>query len=70
MVMLYLTQSKYIHDLLVRTKMDGAKPLPSPIIAGKQLFIHDGDPMSEPHTYRSTVGALQYLTLTSRISPL
>ncbi|KAL6314682.1 hypothetical protein AAG906_027029 [Vitis piasezkii] len=64
MVMLYLTQSKYIHDLLVRTKMDGAKPLPSPIIAGKQLSIHDGDPMSDPHTYRSTVGALQYLTLT------
>ena len=62
--MLYLTQSKYIHDLLVRTKMDGAKPLPSPIIAGKQLSIHDGDPMSDPHTYRSTVGALQYLTLT------
>ena len=25
---------------------------------------YDGDPMSDPHTYRSTVGALQYLTLT------
>lgn len=33
------------------------------IIASKQLSIHDGDHKSDPHTYCSTINALQYLTL-------
>ena len=61
---MYLTQSKYIHDLLVRTKMSGAKPSSTPIPAGKQLSLGDGDPLEDPSLYRSVVGALQYLNLT------
>ena len=61
---LHLSQSKYAHDLLIQTKMQHANPISSPIVPCKQLSIRDGDPMSDPTLYRSTVGALQYLTLT------
>jgi histone deacetylase 1/2 len=61
---LHLTQTKYVHDLLKRTQMEDAKPLSSPAVSGKRLSLHDGELLPDPTTYRSTVGALQYLTLT------
>ncbi|RVW59278.1 Retrovirus-related Pol polyprotein from transposon RE1 [Vitis vinifera] len=61
---LYLTQSKYIADLLQKTNMAVAKPLPTPTISKKVLSKSDGDPMDNPTMYRSTVGALQYVTIT------
>ena len=61
---LYLTQSKYIADLLQKTNMAVAKPLPTPTISRKVLSKSDGDPMDNPTMYRSTVGALQYVTIT------
>ena len=53
---LYLTQSKYIADLLQKTNIDAAKPLPTPAISGKVLSRPD--PMDNPAIYRSIVGAL------------
>lgn len=44
--------------------MEDLKPTPSPSILGKHLSINDGEPMSDPFMYRSTIGALQYLTNT------
>ena len=44
--------------------MDGAKPLPSPTCLGKILSKRDGNLMAEPSLYRSTIGVLQYVTLT------
>ena len=61
---LYLTQSKYIADLLQKINMDAAKPLPTLAISGKVLFKSDGDPMDNSTMYRSTIGALQYVTIT------
>ena len=61
---LYLTQQKYVKDLLFKTKMDGARGVTSPMSSGKQMSMHDGDVLDNPELYRSTVGALQYLTLT------
>lgn len=60
---LYLTQSKYIVDLLQKTKMDTRKPLPTPITFKKTLSKSDGDPLENPSSYRSTIGALQYVTV-------
>ena len=51
-------------DLLKKYKMDGAKPLSSPVTKGVQLSLLDGDPLPNPSKYRSAVGALQYLTWT------
>lgn len=61
---LHLAQPSYIHDLLVRAKMSGAKPCASPITPADSLSKNDGVPMTDPFLYRSTVGALQYATIT------
>jgi hypothetical protein len=63
---LHLRQAKYISDLLSKSKMVGAKPYSSPCLAGTKMSISDGDPLSltDATTYRQTVGALQYCTLT------
>lgn len=61
---LYLSQSKYVVDLLVKTKMTGAKTCSTPAAPSQTLTKGEGEPMSEPTLYRSTAGALQYLTLT------
>jgi Reverse transcriptase (RNA-dependent DNA polymerase) len=61
---LFLTQSQYITDLLHRAKMEGAKPVSTPMQSGLQLSKTQGDPFSDPHLYRSIVGALQYVTIT------
>lgn len=59
-----LTQSKYIHDLLLRTKLDKSKPCPSPTCPGLKLSKSDSTPFDQPSLFRSVVGALQYLQLT------
>lgn len=61
---LYLTQTKYIMDLLHRTKFQDVKPISSPAQSGQKLSMYDGDSIPDPSEYRSVVGALQYLTLT------
>jgi hypothetical protein len=61
---LYLTQSKYVTDLLRRTHMDGAKLASTPCTTAGKLSRFDGEPLANPSTYRHIVGALQYCTLT------
>ncbi|CAL9003000.1 unnamed protein product [Prunus brigantina] len=61
---LSITQTKYVVDLLKRVNMHEAKPVPTPALSGRRLSISNGDPLPDPTEYRSTVGALQYLTLT------
>jgi len=61
---LILTQSKDLRDLLTRTNMHGAKPLPSPMVAGIKLSKESSSPFYDPTLYRSIVGALQYATIT------
>ena len=61
---LVLTQTKYALELLHRTNMLAAKPLSTPAPFGFKLYQFDGDPLSDATTYRSIVGALQYLTMT------
>lgn len=44
--------------------MTGAKPISTPAISGSKLSAHEGTPLKDPSSYRSVVGALQYLTMT------
>ncbi|KAI3510913.1 hypothetical protein L1887_18051 [Cichorium endivia] len=60
---LFLSQSKYVHDILSRAGLLDAKPATTPI-ASNTSFIKDGALYSDPSHYRSLVGALQYLTIT------
>jgi len=58
------TQSKYIRDLLQKTKMAEAQPIYSPMTANCKLTKAGTDLFSDPSLYRSVVGALQYITVT------
>ena len=55
---LVLTQSKYIRDLLQKTKMVEAQSVSSPMIAHYKLSKHGTYHFHDPSLYRSVVGAL------------
>ncbi|CAL9000527.1 unnamed protein product [Prunus brigantina] len=60
---LFISQTRYAVDLLKRFNMTDCKPCPTPLPSDTRLSCMDGDPLSDPSTYRSMVGGLQYLTL-------
>nr|KYP65565.1 hypothetical protein KK1_011811 [Cajanus cajan] len=61
---LFLSQAKYICDLLHKAKMDDSKPLPTPMVSGLKLTFDASIAMFDPSFYRSIVGGLQYITIT------
>ena len=61
---MFLTQTRYIEELLKRTEMLNTKPSPTPAIVGNKFSKTDGEVLANPTHYRSIVGALQYLTNT------
>ena len=61
---LYLSQHRYILDLLIRSQMDKAKPCVTPMSTSQSLIKFSCIPFHDPHLYRSVVGGLQYLSFT------
>lgn len=61
---LFLSQTKYIKDLLVKTNMSEVKSLPTSMVSNLKLTKQGSDYLSESSYYRSFVGALQYATIT------
>ncbi|KAL0837105.1 hypothetical protein Bca101_088995 [Brassica carinata] len=61
---LYLTQERYIADLLHRTNMKNAKSVATPLCSTSNLTLLTGTPLDDASEYRSVVGSLQYLSLT------
>jgi histone deacetylase 1/2 len=63
---LVLTLEKYATELLDKVGLCGCKLAPTPLCSSEQLCLTDGTPLGleDGTQYRSTVGALQYLTLT------
>lgn len=61
-----LVQQKYALDLLERLNMENCRPVPTPMCTHEKLTQESGQALNEDDAfkYRSTVGALQYLTLT------
>lgn len=61
-----LKQKKYAMDLLQRTNMANCKAVSTPMCTHEKLTRDSGRGLNEAEAfrYRSTVGALQYLTLT------
>lgn len=44
--------------------MAAAKSCPTPMVASKKISSFDSELFEQLHVYRSTIGALQYLTMT------
>ncbi|KAJ0908501.1 putative RNA-directed DNA polymerase [Helianthus annuus] len=61
---LFLSQSKYILDILTKANMSNCKSSPTPMSSSPTINVLDGDPLPSPTENRAFVGALQYLSLT------
>jgi len=61
---LFLSQHKYIRDLLTKLNMHGAKEATTPLSTTIMLKLLDGTSSVDSTEYRSIIGALQYLSLT------
>jgi hypothetical protein len=61
-----LSQAKYAIDILCRVGMLSCKPASTPLSTSDKLSAHDGDLLGpdDIKTYRSVVGAVQYLSHT------
>lgn len=59
-----LHQSQYILDLLERSNLDECNATSTPMLPSLKLTKDGGKPLENLTIYRSTIGALQYLTLT------
>ena len=60
---IFLSQRKYVLDLLSETGKLGTKPFSSPMVPNLQL-IKDGELFEDPERYRRLVGKLNYFTVT------
>ena len=60
---IFLSQKKYVLDLLSETRKLGAKPCSSPMTSGVHL-TREGELFEDPKKYRRLVGKLNYLTVT------
>jgi hypothetical protein len=61
---LFLTQHKYIHDLLSHTNMVGAKDVSTPLSISQSLLLQDSTAPTDCSQFRSIIGSLQYLSFT------
>lgn len=60
----YLSQSKYIQDLIARSGITDSRTAATPMDLHLQLRSTDGTPLEDPSRYRHIVGSLVYLTVT------
>ena len=60
---IFLSQRKYLFDLLFETRKLGAKPCSSPMALGVHL-TREGEVFEDPERYRRLIGKLNYLTVT------
>jgi hypothetical protein len=60
----YLSQAKYIHDLLDRLGLTDTRTAATPMEIHLHLKSSDGAPLADPTRYRHLVGSIVYLTAT------
>ena len=61
---IYLSQAKYIQDLLDRSGLSDTRTVATPMDLHLSLRPTDGTPLEDPSRYRHLVGSLVYLTVT------
>lgn len=58
----FLSQTKYIIDLLVKSNMHNSTSVSTLMFASEKLIALDGPTFEDPHLYRIIVNSLQYLS--------
>jgi hypothetical protein len=61
---IYLSQEKYIQDLLACSSLIDTRTIETPLELNLQLRATDGTPLPDPTRYRHIVGSLVYLAVT------
>ena len=61
---IFLSQEKYLKQILKKYGMEDCKPVSTPMITGCNLSSHDDSPMVNQLYYGSMIGCLLYLTKT------
>lgn len=64
MIHLYLSQFKYIMDILKKTTMLGADEVSTPMGSSTSLISNDGSNLVDATWYQKVINSLQYLTFT------
>ena len=59
---IFISQEKYINDLLKRFKMDKCKSIKTPMPTNGHLNLDEGGNTVDQTLYRSMIGSLLYLT--------
>ena len=59
---IFISQEKYIKDLLKRFRMDKCKPIKTPMPSNGHLDLDEGGKSVDQTLYRSMIGSLLYLT--------
>lgn len=61
---LFLSQEKYLKEMLKRFQMEDSSPVSTPMVVGCKLRKDDISPDVDQRTYRSMIGSLLYITAT------
>lgn len=61
---LFLSQEKYIKDIIQKAEMTESKQCVTPCLPNNRVLKDGGQPYNNPKLYRSVVSALQYLVFT------
>jgi hypothetical protein len=59
---IFISQGKYLREMLKRFQMEDSKPVGTPMVAGCKLSKDDDSPDVDQSSYRSMIGSLLYIT--------
>jgi hypothetical protein len=58
---IFLSQEKYLREMLKRFQMEDSKPMSTPMVTGCKLSKDDDSPDVDQSSYRSMIGSLLYI---------
>ena len=58
---LFISQEKYLREMLKRFQMEYSTPMSTPIVTGCKLSKDDDSPNVDKSSYMSTIGSLLYI---------
>lgn len=61
---MFISQKKYVLDLLTKFNMENSAECPTPMVAGKQFGNSKDEALQNPTLFRRMIGALQFVTNT------